>query len=35
MNGNVDDAEIRELTYVLETVAKKMSALSERVSVDG
>jgi len=33
--GTAKDEEIRELTRVLETVATKMSALSERVSVDG
>jgi hypothetical protein len=33
--GTAVDSEIRELTRVLETVATKMSALSERVSVDG
>lgn len=33
--GTADDTKIRELTRVLETVAIKMSALSERVSVDG
>lgn len=33
--GTAVDEDIRELTRVLETVATKMSALSERVSVDG
>lgn len=35
LSGNANDEEIRELTQVLKTVAVKMSALSERVSVDG
>lgn len=33
--GTMDDQQVRELTRVLETVATKMQALSERVSVDG
>lgn len=33
--GQADDATIRELIQPLKTVAQKMSALSERVSVDG
>lgn len=33
--GKATDTKIRELTAVLETVARKMSALSERVSIDG
>lgn len=35
ISGKATDEEIRDLTGVLETVARKMSALSERVSVDG
>jgi len=35
VSGKATDEEIRELTRVLETVTRKMSALSERVSVDG
>lgn len=35
MAGGVVDAEIRELTYVMETISKKLTSLSERVSVDG
>jgi hypothetical protein len=35
VSGSATDDKIRELTNVLETVARKMSALSERVSVDG
>lgn len=35
VSGTATDDKIRELTNVLETVARKMSALSERVSVDG
>lgn len=35
LSGKATDEEIRELTGVLKTVAKKMSALSERVSIDG
>src|SRR4030095_8985451 len=34
INEDPTDEEIRELTNVFETVAKKMTALSERVSVD-
>lgn len=33
--GTAKDEEIRELTQVLQTVTRKMSAISERVSVDG
>jgi hypothetical protein len=35
LSGQSTDEKIRELTEVLQTVARKMSALSERVSVDG
>lgn len=35
ISGKATDDEIRDLTRVLETVARKMSALSERVSIDG
>jgi hypothetical protein len=35
ISGKANDEDIRELTGVLKTVARKMSALSERVSVDG
>lgn len=35
ISGQANDEEIRDMTRVLETVARKMSALSERVSVDG
>lgn len=35
ISGKATDEEIRDLTGVLETVARKMSALSERVSIDG
>lgn len=35
ISGKADDETIRDLTGVLKTVAKKMSALSERVSIDG
>lgn len=35
MSGKSTDESIRELTDVLQTVARKMSALSERVSTDG
>lgn len=35
ISGKATDESIRDLTGVLKTVAKKMSALSERVSVDG
>jgi hypothetical protein len=35
ISGKATDEEVRDLTGVLETVARKMSALSERVSVDG
>lgn len=35
VSGTATDEKVRELTNVLETVARKMSALSERVSVDG
>lgn len=35
ISGTATDEVVRELAGVLETVAKKMSALSERVSVDG
>lgn len=34
-SGSATDDEIRELTRVRETIVKKMSAVSERVSVDG
>ena len=34
-SGKATDTRVRELTAVLETVARKMSALSERVSIDG
>jgi hypothetical protein len=34
-SGKATDEQVRDLTGVLETVARKMSALSERVSVDG
>lgn len=35
ISGKANDEDIRDLTGVLKTVARKMSALSERVSVDG
>jgi len=35
MSGKAKDEDIRELANVLETVATKMSSLSERVTVDG
>lgn len=35
LSGTVVDEEIRELVDVLNTVARKMASLSERVSVDG
>jgi hypothetical protein len=35
MEGDVVDAEIRELVMVRETLAKKLATLSERVTVDG
>lgn len=35
MSGKATDEEVRDLTDVLVTVARKMSALSERVSIDG
>lgn len=35
VSGTATDDKIRELTNVLETVARKMSALSERVTIDG
>lgn len=35
ISGTATDEDIRDLTGVLKTVARKMSALSERVSVDG
>lgn len=35
ISGTASDLEIRELTRIMETITRKMSALSERVSVDG
>lgn len=35
LSGSATDEDVRDLTKVLETVARKMSALSERVSIDG
>lgn len=35
ISGTATDEDVRDLTRVLETVARKMSSLSERVSVDG
>jgi hypothetical protein len=35
ISGSATDEDIRDLTGVLKTVARKMSALSERVSIDG
>ena len=35
LSGTANDEEIRDLTRVLETMKKKLTALSERVSVDG
>lgn len=35
ISGTATDEDIRDLTGVLKTVARKMAALSERVSVDG
>lgn len=35
LSGSATDEDVRDLTEVLETVARKMSALSERVSIDG
>lgn len=35
LSGTSTDEKIRELTQVLQTVTRKMSAISERVSVDG
>jgi hypothetical protein len=35
LSGKAEDEEIRELTRVIETLKRKLTALSERVSVDG
>ncbi len=35
ISGSANDDEIRELSRIIETTVRKMSALSERVSVDG
>lgn len=35
ISGTASDTDIRELTRIMETITRKMSALSERVSVDG
>jgi len=32
--GKIDDTEVRELTKIMETVAKKLAVLSERITVD-